>query len=151
MASTATYRLTRSVAALAIATVALTACAGTIREDPSGSPAEPSPSESAKVNLKWIDKTPAESQGPEITGDYQADLAAAGFEPSDDEFEHVMELHEKWICKEPADLDEEFSEFEETVIGFAENPSAGPDMIRVVVNYQCPTRIPALEDVLAGL
>lgn len=147
-------RLTRSAAVLAIATVALTACASAVREGSiAGSPSA-SPSVSAVADVDPSPSRETDSAEPDtyqITGDYQADLAAVGFEPADDEFDYVMAKHEKWFCEEPMDLDASFSDYAETILDFAENPSAGPDMIRVVVQYKCPTRILAVDEILTGL
>jgi hypothetical protein len=150
-----THRCTRAAAVLAIASIVLTGCAESVREGSSVSVSPAStPAPSAVISSPEAAVTPTRSEDsdyPRITGDYQADLAAAGYVP--DDFDDATSWFEGHLCDDPIDMEDGsfFSSYQSTVESFATNPSAGPDLLRIVVEYKCPTRKDVLENILAGV
>lgn len=130
---------------LAASTIALLALAGCS----SASPA-PAVTVTATVTPTPTPSPTAEvAAGPSITGNINADVLAAGYNP--DDMEDAIDWVDKWLCDashEDVLGDTEFDRHVRTS-GSEEDGDVGADALRVIVHYKCPQLGPALADSIA--
>lgn len=158
-----TLRRTRVAAALAIATIALTSCASTVRDSTvtsttRASSTPPASKQTASPSVSAVaEATSTETQSTDtvqITGDYKADVMAAGYAPDDPvDFDELLGWFEGHLCEDPMGKGEDqlFNDYDRWVERMATDGQIGPDLLRVVVEYRCPERSEALDNILGRI
>ncbi|QCU77154.1 hypothetical protein E7744_02165 [Citricoccus sp. SGAir0253] len=101
-----------------------------------------------------MEAEPNSTQGSDeiqITGDYEADVRATGYEP--DDFDELMGWFEGHLCDDPMGKGEDqlFNDYDRWVERKATDDQIGPDLLRIVVEYRCPERSDALDNILDGI
>lgn len=147
-------RRTRVAAALAMTSIALTSCASSVRdgsadESPSALSTPSSYEHSTSPRGETGEPTPTEDTDElQITGDYETDVLATGYEP--DDFDELMGWFEGHLCDDPMGKGEDqlFNSYDRWIQRMATDDQIGPDLLRVVVEYRCPERSEALDNIL---
>lgn len=147
-------RRIRVTAALAITSIALISCASTVREGsvasttdtPPASEQLASPSAAAAVEPATTETQSAETV--QITGNYRADVRATGYDS--DDFDELLGWLEGHLCEDPMGKGKNqlFNDYDRWVERMATDDQIGPDLLRVVVEYRCPERSKALNNIL---